>query len=78
MVFTLACRCGEVALIVRMPDDRLLLNLPEAPELRKLTLEALLEPNSSEKLAKTQWIYAQAATLLIAPGAEFEAPILII
>ncbi|MBC7649889.1 MAG: DUF455 family protein, partial [Vitreoscilla sp.] len=36
------------------------------PELRKLALEALLQPNPHEKVALAQWIQARAATLLIA------------
>ena len=46
----------------------------EAPELRKLALQALLEPDSSEKVGKTQWIYAQSATLLIVPETTFDEP----
>ena len=46
----------------------------EAPELRKLALQALLEPDSSKKVGKTQWIYAQAATLLIVPETTFDEP----
>ena len=45
-----------------------------APELRKLALQALLEPDSSEKVGKTQWIYAQSATLLIVPETTFDEP----
>ena len=43
-----------------------------APELRKLALEALLEPNSSKKVALAQWIRAQEATLLIATDIVFD------
>jgi len=47
---------------------------PDAPELRKLALEALLEPNPIKKVALAQSIYAQAATLLIAPDVTWEEP----
>ncbi len=46
----------------------------EAPELRKLALEALLEPDSDKKVALAQWIRVQAATIFIANDAELEAP----
>ena len=48
---------------------------PATPELRKLALEALLEPNSDKKVALAQWIRARAATLLIVPEATFDEPI---
>ena len=63
-----------------MPDNQVMkidpdaLKALEAPELRKLALEALLEPNSGKKLALAQWIRAQAATIFIATDAELEAP----
>ena len=40
--------------------------IPEATELRKLALEALLEPDSNKKVSFTQWIHEQAATIFIA------------
>ena len=46
----------------------------EAPELRKLALEALLEPNSGKKVALAQWIQAQAATILIATDMLLHEP----
>ena len=46
----------------------------EVPELRKLALQALLEPNTGKKVAAAQWIRAQAATIFIAIDAKFEAP----
>ena len=46
-----------------------------APELRKLALEALLEPNSDKKVVITQWIRAQAATLSIATDAVLQEPL---
>ena len=49
--------------------------VPEAPELRKLALEALLEPNSDKKVALAQYICVQAATILIASDALFHEPI---
>jgi len=48
--------------------------IPDAPELRKLALAALLEPNTDRKVANTQSIRAQAATILIATDAQLEAP----
>ncbi len=49
-----------------MPDNSVMTNEKTAPELRKLALEALLEPNSDKKVALARVIRAQAATLLIA------------
>ena len=46
----------------------------EAPELRKIALQALLEPNSDKKVALAQFIRAQAATILIAPEITFQEP----
>ena len=47
----------------------------EAPELRKLALEALLEPNSDKKVALAQYILTQSATILIAPHTLLYEPI---
>ena len=47
----------------------------EAPELRKLALKALLEPNSDKKVAIAQYIRAQAATILIASDTLLHEPI---
>ena len=47
----------------------------EAPELRKLALEALLEPDSGKKVALCQWIRAQAATLLRATNITYPEPV---
>ena len=44
-------------------------------ELRKLALEALLEPDSGKKVAFTQWIHSQAATVLIAPETIYPEPV---
>ncbi len=44
---------------------------PEAPELRKLALKAILEPDSDKKVALAQWIRAQAATIFIASETTF-------
>ncbi len=46
----------------------------DAPELRNLALEALLELNSDKKVALAQWIRARAATLSIAVDATLEEP----
>lgn len=45
-----------------------------ATELRKLALEALLEPDSEQKVAFTQWIRAQEATISIATDITFPEP----
>ena len=45
-----------------------------ATELRKLALEALLEPDSEQKVAFTQWIRVQAATISIATDITFPEP----
>ncbi len=47
---------------------------PATPELRKLALEALLEPNPRKKAALAQWIRAQAATISIAPEITSQEP----
>jgi uncharacterized ferritin-like protein (DUF455 family) len=44
-------------------------------ELRKLALEAILEPNSDQKSALAQWIHARAAILLIAPDLSLIEPV---
>ena len=49
-------------------------NALEAPELRQLALEALLEPNSDKKVALASVLCAQAATLLIANDIVMPAP----
>ncbi len=64
----------KVALIVRMPDNPAMTTTSDLPELRKLALEALLEPNSGKKVALAQWIRAQAATILIAPEIMYPEP----
>ncbi|MGB4116144.1 MAG: ferritin-like domain-containing protein [Polaromonas sp.] len=46
-----------------------------ATELRKLALEALLEQNLEQKVAFTQWIRAQAATISIAPDIIYPEPV---
>jgi len=46
----------------------------DAPELRKLALAALLEPNPDKKVALAQWIRVQAATLSIAIDVAFQEP----
>ena len=47
----------------------------EAPELRKLALKALLEPDSDKKVALAQYIRAQSATILIASDTLLHEPI---
>ena len=49
--------------------------VPEVPELRKLALMALLEPNSDNKVALTQYIRVQAATISIASEITYPEPI---
>ena len=46
----------------------------DAPELRKLALEALLEPNPDKKVALAQWIRAFSATLSIAIDITLQEP----
>ena len=46
----------------------------DTPELRKLALEALLEPDLDKKVALTQWICAQAATILIVSENAHQEP----
>jgi uncharacterized ferritin-like protein (DUF455 family) len=57
-----------------MPDNLTMTTFADTPDLRKLALEALLEPDSGKKVALTQWIHARAATLLIAPEATYLEP----
>ena len=57
-----------------MFDNWRMTTLTDAPELRKHTLEALLEPNSEQKVALTQSIYAQAATIFIATEVQLDEP----
>jgi uncharacterized ferritin-like protein (DUF455 family) len=45
-----------------------------APELRQLALQALLLPDLEQKVLLAQSLHAQAATLLIAFDADFQAP----
>jgi uncharacterized ferritin-like protein (DUF455 family) len=52
-----------------MADNCAMTTFADTPELRKLALEALLEPDPDKKVTQTQWIHAQAATLLIANAA---------
>ena len=47
---------------------------PPAAELRQLALAALLEPDPAQKVLLVQSLQAQAATLSIAPNADFPAP----
>ena len=49
--------------------------VPEVPELRKLALMALLEPDSDKKVAITQYIRVQAATISIAFDTLLHEPI---
>ena len=48
--------------------------VPDTPELRKLALEAILEPDSDKKVALAQWIRAQTATILIASKTVHQQP----
>ena len=57
-----------------MFDNWCMTTLTDAPELRKLALEALLVPNPDQKVASTQWIYARAATISIAPKSKLSEP----
>ena len=47
---------------------------PSVPELRHLALQALLAPDSQQKVLLAQSLHAQAATLLIAVDAILQAP----
>ena len=48
---------------------------PFTPELRQLALQALLTPDSQQKVLLTQSLQAQAATLLIAIAENIDAPL---
>ena len=58
-----------------MPDNLAMTTPPDAPELRKLALQALLEPNLDNKVAAAQYLQGQAATLLIAINTSLSEPI---
>ena len=49
--------------------------VPDALELRKLALEAILEPDSGKKVALAQSIRAQAAILFIASDCVYQEPV---
>ena len=63
-----------MALIVRMPDNRVMTTFADTPELRKLALDALLASDSGKKVALTQSMHDQAATILIAAEVRYHAP----
>ena len=58
----------------KIPDNWRMTTFPSAPELRKIALEALLEPNSDRKVAIAQSIQARAATLSIAIDSLLDEP----
>lgn len=58
-----------------MADNPAMTTFSYATELRKLALEALLEQNLEQKVAFTQWIRAQAATISIAPDIIYPEPV---
>ena len=47
---------------------------PPSAELRQCALQALLEPNPLQKVLLAQYLWAQAATILIAPQLHLVAP----
>ena len=57
-----------------MPDNQPMMTSSDAPELRKLALEALLEPDPDKKVALAQSIRAQSATLSIAIDITIQEP----
>lgn len=57
-----------------MVDNRAMTVPPPPPELRQRALEALLEPDSGQKVLLAQCLRAQSATLLIADNAHLTAP----
>lgn len=57
---------------LEIPDNQSMTISSDAGELRKLALEALLEPDSVKKVALAEWISGQIATLLIAPDVTFQ------
>jgi uncharacterized ferritin-like protein (DUF455 family) len=61
-------------LLNRINDNPRMTATPPAPELRQLALQALLEPDSQQKVLLVQALQAQAATLLIASDESFTAP----
>ena len=65
---------GNIDLIVRMPDNLDMTTFSDAKELRKLALEAMLEPDAGKKVALAQHIRAQEATFFIAPDICYPEP----
>ena len=65
---------GNIGLIVRMPDNLGMTTFSDAKELRKLALEAILEPDAGKKVALAQYIRVQAATFFIAPDICYPEP----
>ena len=57
-----------------MPDNQAMTISSDAPELRKLALRALLEPNPDKKVTLAQSIRARAATLSIAIDVILQEP----
>ena len=58
----------------KIPDNWRMTTFPSAPELRKLALEALTEPNPDNKVALALLIRVQAATLSIAIDRLLQEP----
>jgi hypothetical protein len=65
--------CGE-PLRLKITDNQVMPIPSDVLELRKLALEALLEPTSDKKVALAQWIQAQVATLSIAIDTALQEP----
>ena len=59
---------------LKIPDNQPMTTFSDAPELRKLALEALLELNVVKKLALAHSIRSQSATLLIASDITHQEP----
>jgi uncharacterized ferritin-like protein (DUF455 family) len=58
----------------RIADNPAMTATPSTPELRQLALQALMAPDSQQKVLLAQSLYAQEATLLIAVDATIKAP----
>ncbi len=70
----MASSTGLCVRFLRITDNSAMTAMPLAPELRQLALQALLEPDSQQKVMLAQSLQAQEATLLIAFETNFQAP----
>ncbi|CAM3343898.1 ferritin-like domain-containing protein [Polaromonas hydrogenivorans] len=66
--------CKESSGGKRITDNPAMTATPPVLELRQLALQALMEPDSQQKVLLAQYLYAQAATIFIAVNETLVAP----